>query len=173
MKKVSLLFVMLAAAFIGTTTFTSCQKEDCEECEVCVDIPTDIADYEHLIIARFKIPKEDSDVSITIGGALFSIDFMGPDGNPIEIDYDVHSFTIEGKNVTGHYKTMAAGEPVPGAEIIIEQEPACDPVGTATSDDGGKINIHLDKLGPGTYQIRVAPSITTKGGFAVGGFYAS
>lgn len=170
MKRINFLLIMLVTAFIGTTTFTSCEKENCE---VCVDIPTDIADYEHLIIVRFKIPKDKSDVSVTIEGTLYGVDFIGADGAPVEIDYNMQAFTIEDKDVTGHYKTMATGEPVPGAEIIIEQEPDDPPVAESTTNSDGKIEIHLMKLKPGTYQIRVAPAITTKGGFAIGGFNAT
>ncbi len=173
MRKFNYLFILLITTYIGTS-FTSCEQD---ECEVCTEIPTDIRDYENTIIIRFKIPSDSKDVSITLSGKLISYDEYDADGAPLKTNLNIQEFAIENKDVSGHYRNiMAGGEPVPGAEIIIEQEPYDDPViKTTINSDDGSFKITLEKLSPGTYQVRVAPSdsITTKGGFAIGGFNAT
>ena len=172
--KINYLFIMLLTAAIGTT-FSSCKKEECEVCDVCQEIPTDIKDYENTILIRFKIPKEEKVDSLTFKGIIYEYDNYDPDGAPLH-EYEIKSFTVNDM-VTGNYKNYTdRGEPVPGAEIIIEQEPNDDPVATSTvvHNDDGSITINVKNLDPGTYQIRcTSTSITTKGGFAVGGFNAT
>ncbi len=51
-----------------------------------------------------------------------------------------HGSLLENWNF-GTKSTLAAGEPVPGAEIIIEQEPTDDPVAYSTTDDNGEFSI--------------------------------
>ena len=52
----------------------------------------------------------------------------------------VHGTFTEDWNF-GTKSTLAAGEPVPGAEIIIEQEPNDDPVAYSTTDNNGEFTI--------------------------------
>jgi len=70
-----------------------------------------------------------------------------------------------------------AGEPVPGADIFIEQEPDDEPIAHTTTDLKGNFSLTL-MLHPGTYKIYFKNAIETKatgnkGGFAIGGFNAA
>jgi hypothetical protein len=73
------------------------------------------------------------------------------------------------------------GEPVPGADIFIEQEPDDEPIAHTTTDLNGNFSLTLI-LHPGTYTIHFKNAIITKalteatgnkGGFAIGGFNAA
>jgi len=173
MKKFNYLFIMLVTAIFGTT-FSSCEKE-CEICDVCTEISTDIKDYESTILVRFNIPKGEKDISLTFEGTVYEYNNFDEDGAPLH-EYEIETFIINDK-YTSHYKNyITKGEPVPGAEIIIEQEPNDDPVSMSTvvHNDDGSLTITVKNLGPGTYQIRcISPSISSKGGFAVGGYNAT
>jgi hypothetical protein len=178
MKRISFWFTLVVTAFIGTTTFVSCEKEECEVCDVCTEIPTDIKDYEKTIIARFKIPEGKTDVSVHIEAIVYTSNGLDEDGDGIEdFAYSIQSFSIEDKGVTGHSKNiMTGGDPVPGIEVLVEQEPNDDPVTNATVNEDGGLNISIDHLDPGTYQIRVESpdgSGSSKAGFAVGGYSAT
>jgi len=172
MKKIKYLLIILVSVLIGTT-FSSCEKT---ECDVCAEIPTNIKDYENTIIVRFKIPEGENDVSLTFEGTVYEYDNFDPDGVPMH-EYEVEKFAINDRE-TGHYKNYigSAGEPVPEAEIIIEQEPYDDPVAMSTvvHNADGSITIDVKNIGTGTYQIRcTSVSITSKGGFAIGGYNAT
>lgn len=159
---------------LGLSTLTSCEKKECEE---PVEIKTDIHQYERTIIVRFNVPKEKGDTRVVISGTLYGYD---ADANGILPNPQIKSFTVSDTGVSGHYQentlsTRSFGEPVPGAEVIVEQEPNDDPVTMTTTDaDNGSFTIN-GVFSPGTYQIRVKPSrsISSKGGFAIGGFNAT
>ena len=161
---------------LGLSMFTSCEKN---ECEVPVEIKTDIHQYERTIIVRFKVPKEKGDTRVVISGTLYGYD---EDANGVLPNPDIKTFSVSGTGVSGHYqentRTRSLGEPVPGAEVIVEQEPNEDPITKINSDiDNG--NFTIDKVfSPGVYQIRVnimsaSQGINSKGGFAIGGFSAT
>ena len=70
----------------------------------------------------------------------------------------------------------STGEPVPGADIFIEQEPDDEPIVSTTTDSNGNFSLTL-MLHPGTYTIHFENATITapgnKGGFAIGGFNAA
>jgi hypothetical protein len=175
MKRLNYLFILLVTLVVGTT-ISSCEKEECETCDVCTEIPTDIKDYESTILIRFKVPKEKSDVSVNFEGYVYEYDEFDADGMPLT-EFVIKEFTVSETGVPGHYKDFigASGEPVPGIQVLVEQEPNDDPVAYAiVHDDDDKIHITVEHLDPGTYQIRVTgPSGSSKAGFAVGGFNAT
>ncbi len=170
---------MLVTLVVGTT-ISSCEKEECETCDVCTEIPTDIKDYESTILIRFKVPKDKSDVSVTFEGYVYEYDEFDVDGMPLT-EFVIKEFPVLETGVTGHYKDFigASGEPVPGIQVLVEQEPNDDPVAYAiVHDDDNKIHITVENLDPGTYQIRVKSSSaggpgSSKAGFAVGGYSAT
>ena len=174
MKHKSNLFIFLMTMLLGFSMFTSCEKEKCDVAVEPVDIKTEIHDYERTIIVRFKVPKENGDTRVVITGKIIGY-HENDDGelpNP-----EIKAFTVSKTGVSGHFQNniQGTGEPVPGAEVIVEQEPNEDPVTMVTSDaDNGSFTIDR-KFPPGTYQVRIAasPANHSKGGFAIGGFNAT
>ena len=160
---------------LGLSTSTSCVKEECED---PIEIKTDIHQYERTIIVRFNVPKEKGDTRVVISGTLYGYD---ADDNGILPNPQIKSFTVSDTGVSGHYQentqsTRNLGEPVPGAEILVEQEPNDEP-GTITTTDIDNASFTINRVfSPGTYQIRVKLSSganSSKGGFAIGGFSAA
>jgi len=170
MKKNKLFLMLFFSVLIGTVS-TSCDKDDDN-----TENELTIRDDEKQVLTRFEIPEGIQIDQITFTGTLY--EFEIDETNIVSIE----SFTIDNNNIPGVYrkyiiptnKNSIKGEPVPGAEIIIEQEPNDDPVPiTVTTDpDNGTFTIVIDNPNAGNWVIKCT-SITTKGGFAIGGFNAT
>ena len=170
MKKTSFLFMLLLAAFF-VTTFTSCKKDDDND-----EINIEISDKDPQVVARFVIPEGVHLDKITFTGILYKYDLSADDGR-----ITVNPFRIGNEGVEGNYKNYdnsgyrsVNGEPVPGAEIIIEQEQVDPDSYSATTDpDNGSFILTLLNPGPGVWVIKCTEeALISNGGFAVLGFKA-
>jgi hypothetical protein len=182
MKNLSIKLVIILMIVFGISTLSSCKKDECECPE---EINTNIHSYERTIIVRFNVPESSGKTRVVISGTLYGYE---EDSSGVLPNPEIKSFSIDETGVTGHYQNnnfvsrtqntalRSGGEPVPGAEIIIEQEPNDDPVAPSNViTDPDNATFIIDAVfDPGTYHIRAtSTSITTKGGFAVGGFSAT
>lgn len=160
----------LAIIMAGLTIFTSCGKKISDEFVGTIKI----SDTETNVIARYEIPEDTKVDSIVIKGTLYEYD------EKEQIKVSVIPFKISNTEIHGNFRNieistnkLAKGGPVPGAEIIIEQEPNEDPVAMVTTDaDNGSFIIKIKNPTHGFYTMKT-PSMSTKGGFAVGGFNAT
>lgn len=102
-------------------------------------------------------------------GIVFQIIKHSPDLTHIRI-------VKEGDRLSGTVASPSTGEPVPGADIWIEQGIDAEPIISTTTDSNGNFSLTLI-LHPGTYTIHfeneTIAATEKKGGFAIGGFNAA
>jgi len=164
MKKIRRGFIFIIVASIAS--FTSCESNCTTEPDNACDIPIEIKKDEVTVFIRFRVPEGNKTEKFTLSGTLFSY----TEFQSVETVYFSHDNT----GFVGNIKKIilkSAGEPVPGAEVFVEQEPNEEPIASTTTDEKGTFKIVFDKiLNAGTYTVRASPANNDKSGFAIGGY---
>ena len=166
MKKMRRGFLIITIIVAGIVSFTSCESDCTIDPENTCDIPIEIKKDETTVFIRFRVPEGNKTKEFTLSGTLFSyVEFQS-----VETVYFSHDDTGFVGNIK-KFILKSAGEPVPGAEVFVEQEPNEEPIASTTTNEKGTFKIVFDKiLNAGTYTVRASPANNDKSGFAIGGY---